>query len=150
MLQSTNTRSQRGEKEKNPPSESEANEENENDLSLMDRTRKMRQAKENAKKKARFQQVAEEEAAQLDQLVADAREKVEATKAARLRAAESRRVLEQLQAELQDEGADPDSSEEDGQFVSKSEIGSIVAESIKSVVSIKKLEKITLYSLIFI
>ena len=102
----------------------------------MDRTRKMRQAKENAKKKARFQQVAEEEAAQLDQLVADAREKVEATKAARLRAAESRRVLEQLQAELQDEGADPDSSEEDGQFVSKSEIGSIVAESIKSVVSI--------------
>ena len=102
----------------------------------MDRTRKMRQAKENAKKKARFQQVAEEEAAQLDQLVADAREKVEATKAARLRAAESRRVLEQLQAELQDEGADQDSCEEDGQFVSKAEIGSIVAESIKSVVSI--------------
>ena len=97
----------------------------------------MRQAKENAKKKARFQQVAEEEAAQLDQLVADAREKVEATKAARLRAAESRRVLEQLQAELQEEGVDPDSSEEDGQFVSKSEIGAIVAESIKSVVSVQ-------------
>ena len=98
----------------------------------------MRQAKENAKKKARYQQVAEEEAAQLDQLVADAREKVEATKAARLRAAESRRVLEQLQAELQDDGADPDpdSSGEDSPYVSKSEIGNIVAESIKSVVSI--------------
>ena len=99
----------------------------------------MRQAKDNAKKKARFQQVAEEEAAQLDQLVADAREKVEATKAARLRAAESRRVLEQLHAELQEgqgEG-DPEFSEEgDGQFVSKSEIRAIVAESIKSVVSI--------------
>ena len=138
LFQSTNTRSQKGEKEKNPPSESEANDENEHDLSLMDRTRKMRQAKENAKKKARFQQVAEEEAAQLDQLVADAREKVEATKAARLRAAESRRVLEQLQSELQEE--DPDSNEEDGQddgqFVSKSEIGAIVANSIKSVVSI--------------
>ena len=135
MFQSTNTRSQRGEKEKNPPSESEANDENENDLSLMDRTRKMRQAKDNAKKKARFQQVAEEEAAQLDQLVADAREKVEATKAARLRAAESRRVLEQLHAELQDEEADQD-SEDDRQFVSRSEIGAIVADSIKSVVSI--------------
>ena len=97
----------------------------------------MRQAKENAKKKARFQQVAEDEAAQLDQLVADAREKVEATKAARLRAAESRRVLEQLQAELQEDGVDPDSSEEDsGHFVSKSEISALVAESIKSVVSI--------------
>ena len=136
LFQSTNTRSQRGEKEKNPPSESEANEENENDLSLMDRTRKMRQAKENAKKKARFQQVAEDEAAQLDQLVADAREKVEATKAARLRAAESRRVLEQLQAELQDGEPDPESSEEDTQFVSKTEIGAIVANSIKSVVSV--------------
>ena len=102
----------------------------------MDRTRKMRQAKENAKKKARFQQVAEEEAAQLDQLVVDAREKVEATKAARLRAAESRRVLEQLQAEIQDDGLDPDSCEDDGHFVSKSEIGALVAESIKSVVSI--------------
>ena len=113
-------------------------EENENDHSLMDRTRKMRQAKENAKKKARYQQVAEEEAAQLDQLVADAKEKVEATKAARLRAAESRRVLEQLQAELQDDGVDPDpeSSEDDNQFVSKSEISNLVAESIKSVVSI--------------
>ena len=63
------------------------NEENENDLSLMDRTRKLRQARDNAKKKARFQQVAEEEAAHLGQLVVDAREKVEATKAARMRAA---------------------------------------------------------------
>ena len=101
----------------------------------MDRTRKMRQAKENARKKARFQQVAEEEAAELDQLVADAREKVEATKAARLRAAESRRMLEQLHSELQDEDQDS-REEEDNQFVSKSEIGAIVANSIKSVVSV--------------
>ena len=37
-----------------------------------------------------MQQAAKEEAAHLDQLVADVREKVEATKAAKLRSAESR------------------------------------------------------------
>ena len=102
----------------------------------MDRTRKLRQARENAKKQGRFQQIAEDEAAQLDQLVTDAREKVEATKAARVRAAESRKVLEELHAELQDGDGDPESSDEgEAQFVSKSEIGALVADSIKSVVS---------------
>ena len=97
----------------------------------MDRTRKLRQARENAKKKGRFQQIAEDEAAQLDQLVADAREKVEATKAARLRAAESRKVLEELHAELQEGEGDPDFSDEgEANFVSKSEIGSLVALSL--------------------
>ena len=62
----------------------------------MDRTKQIRQARENAKKKACFQQVAEEEATHFDQLVAEAREKVKATKAARLQTAESRRVLEEL------------------------------------------------------
>ena len=127
---------QKGKKEKNPPSESEANDEVDHDSSLMDRTRKLRQARENAKKKGRFQQIAEDEAAQLDQLVADAQEKVEATKAAKLRAAESRKVLEELHAELQDGDGDPESSDDgEVQFISKSEIGSLVADSIKSVVS---------------
>ena len=136
LFQSFNTRLQKGKKEKNPPSESEANDEVDHDSSLMDRTRKLRQARENAKKKGRFQQIAEDEAAQLDQLVADAQEKVEATKAAKLRAAESRKVLEELHAELQDGDGDPESSDDgEVQFISKSEIGSLVADSIKSVVS---------------
>ena len=66
----------------------------------MDRTRRLRQAREQAKKKARQ---AEEEAADLDQLVIETREKVEAAKAAKLRSAESRRMLEELQAELADD-----------------------------------------------
>ena len=69
-----------------------------NDSSIMDRTRRLRQARNDAKKKARAQQGAEDEAAELDQLVEDAREKLEATKAAKLRAAESRRILAELNA----------------------------------------------------
>ena len=103
----------------------------------MDRTRRLRQARDNAKQKARLQQVAEEEASQLDQFVIDAREKVEATKAARLRAAESRRILDQLQAELEEDPLASASPDEDAsQAVSKSDIGALVTDSLKSVVSL--------------
>ena len=107
----------------------------------MDRTRRLRQAREEAKKKARLQRVAEEEASQLDQYVADAREKLEATKAAKLRAAESRRILTELQNEMEEGHTDVESDHEvegDGatQMVSKTELSSLVADSIKSVVSI--------------
>ena len=105
----------------------------------MDRTRRLKRARDDAKKKARVQQVAEEEAAQFDQLVLDAREKVEATKAAKMRTAESRRILEELQAELSTEqpeaDSDPDPGELGSQFVSKADIGSLVASSLQSVVS---------------
>ena len=105
----------------------------------MDRTRRLRQARDRAKKNARMQQNAEDEAAQIDQMVEDAREKLEATKAAKLRAAESRRILDELQSELADEQADGDSDPGDGvddhQFVSKADIGSLVADSLRSVVS---------------
>ena len=104
----------------------------------MDRTRWLRQARDNVKKKARIQQVTEEEAAQLDQFVEDARQKVEAIKAAKNRAAESRRILDELQNEMlahQDEESDKEEVSSD-QFVSKADFGSMMASSLRSVVSI--------------
>ena len=106
----------------------------------MDRTRRLRQARENAKKKARVQQAAEEDAAQLDQLVAEAKQSMEATKAAKLRAAEARRFLDSIQNDV-DEGPTDDSDREGDadadQFVSKSDFGSMMADSLKSVVSMR-------------
>ena len=106
----------------------------------MDRTRSLRQARENAKKKARVQQAAEEDAAQLDQLVAEAKQSMEATKAAKLRAAEARRFLDSIQNDV-DEGPTDDSDREGDadadQFVSKSDFGSMMADSLKSVVSMR-------------
>ena len=144
ILQSSNTRSQKGEKEKNPlpPPSSDGETLDEHDDSIMDRTRRLRQARNEAKKKARVQQGAEEEAAELDQLVEDAREKLEATKAAKQRAAESRRILAELQAEMASEqdvvgGIDyPDGDKEESRFVSKDDFGTLVADSLKSVVSL--------------
>ena len=145
-MQSSYTRSQKGEKEKNPlpppPPSSDGetlDEHTDNDSSIMDRTRRLRQARNEAKKKARVQQGAEEEAAELDQLVEDAREKLEATKAAKLRAAESRRILAELQAEMasdQDGAINyPDGEREENRFVTKDDFSSLVADSLKSVVS---------------
>ena len=115
-------------------------EEPELDSSVMDRTKKLRQARDQFKKKARHQQSAEEESLHYDQLVAETREKVEAAKAAKIRTAESRRILEDLQSEVvsmedrgdsdQDQELDPDAP------VSRADIGALVASSIKSVVSI--------------
>ena len=146
FLQSSNTRSQKGEKEKNPlpppppPSDGETLDEHTvNDSSIMDRTRRLRQARNEAKKKARAQQGAEEEAAELDQLVEDAREKLEATKAAKRRAAESRRILAELQAEMvsdQDGVTNfPEGETDNSRFVTKDDFNSLVADSLKSVVS---------------
>ena len=107
------------------------------DSSVMDRTRQLWRAREDAKKKAQVQQVAEEEAAHFDQLVLDAREKVEATKVAKLRTAESRRILKELQSELASKQAEADSDpgEVESQFVSKVDIGSLLVSSLQSVVS---------------
>ena len=138
VFQSSNTRSQKGEKEKNPPPSSDAetvDDPTDHDTSVMDRTRRLRQARAQAKEKARVQQAAEDDAAQLDQLIADIQQRVEATKAAKLRSAESHRILDQLQAELAEE---QDRSEEDDvpdpdPSPSQNDIGSLVT-SIKSVV----------------
>ena len=139
FFQSSNTRSQKGEKEKNPPPPPSSDAETiddptDNDTSVMDRTRRLRQARAQAKEKARVQQAAEDDAAQLDQLIADIQQRVEATKAAKLRSAESHRILDQLQAELADE---QDRSEEDEvpdpDPSPSHDIGSLV-NSIKSVV----------------
>ena len=140
MFQSSNTRSQKGEKEKNPPPPSSdaetVDDPTDNDTSVMDRTRRLRQARAQAKEKARIQQAAEVDAAQLDSLIADIQQRVEVTRAAKLRSAESHRVLDQLQAELaeeqerseEDEVPDPDPIPS-----SQNDIGSLV-NSIKSVV----------------
>lgn len=138
LFQSPNTRSQKEEKDKNPvagPSEPELPEESDLDNSVMDRTRKLKQMRDQHKKKARSHQAAEEEALQFDQLVADLKEKVEATKAAKARTAESRRVIAELQSDLADE-EDPLESDQDSDTPdSKSDIGALVASSIQSAVS---------------
>ena len=109
------------------------------DSSIMDRTRRLRQARNDAKKKARAQQGAEDEAAELDQLVDDAREKLDATKAAKLRAAESRRILAELNAEMatdQDVGVPfPAGESDEARFVTKDDFGALMSDSLKSVVS---------------
>ena len=70
------------------------------DSSLIDCTKKLRLARDQFKKKAKQQQNLEEDALHIDQLVAETREKVEAIRATKARAAESRRQLEELQSEL--------------------------------------------------
>lgn len=100
----------------------------------MDRTKKLKLARYQYKKNARKQQTAEEESQHYDQLIADIKEKVEATRAAKARSAESRRLLEELQSELAEEEENVSDTEHDPP-VSKSEIGALVASSIQSSVS---------------
>ena len=103
------------------------------DASVMDRTKKLKLAWDTFKKKARHQQSLEEEAQQLDQLVADTKEKVEAIRAAKARAAESRRILQEYESEMADEEETASDIESD-QPVSKSDIGALVASSLRSTV----------------
>ena len=105
------------------------------DSSVMDRTKKLRQARDQNKKKARQQLSAEEEAQHLEQLASDLKDKVEATRLAKARSAESRRIIDDLQSEL---NAEDDSSENDrdADQISKTEVGNLVADSLKSAVSI--------------
>ena len=109
--------------------------EQELDSSVMDRTKKLRLARDQNKKKARQQLSAEKEAQHLEQLASDLKEKVEATWLAKVRAAESRRIIDDLQSEL---NAEDDSSDNDRDTdqVSKTEVGNLVADSLKSAVSI--------------
>ena len=116
------------------PSDQDAPEEPDLDNSVMDRTRKLKQMRDQHKKKAKSQQAAEEEALHFDQLVADLKEKVEATKAAKARTADSRRMIAELQSELT--GEEDDSDQESDSPVTKSDIGALVANSIQSAVSI--------------
>ena len=110
-------------------------EEQDLDASVMDRTKKLKLARDTFKKKARHQQSLEEEAQQLDQLVADTKEKVEAIRAAKARAAESRRILQEYESEMADEEeTTSDVEEASDQPVSKSDIGALVASSLRSTV----------------
>ena len=100
----------------------------------MDRTKKLKLARDTFKKKARHQQSLEEEALQLDQLVADTKEKVEAIRSAKARAAESRRILQEYETEMVEED-DAGSDIEPDPPVTKSEIGALMASSLRSSVS---------------
>ena len=134
----SNTRSQKGEKEKHPAASAstdpEVIEEQDLEASVMDRTKKLKLARDAFKKKARHQQSLEEEAHQLDQLVADTKAKVEAIREAKARAAESRRILQEYESEMADEEETPSDVEETSDPVSKSEIGALVASSLRSTV----------------
>ena len=121
------------------------------DSSVMDRTKKLRQKREEFKRKARQQHSAEEEAGHLDQIVAGLKEKVEATRAAKARAAESRRLIDDLQSELAAEEEIGEASEQDSDSpVSKSDIGALIASSLQTAMSIAHacfIAKYTIYTL---
>ena len=83
------------------------------DLSLMGRTKKQaKAARDNLKKNAQACSSLEEEALDLEELLAKSREKVEATKAARDRVARLRRELEAFESE---QHPDPDSDQDHDQ-----------------------------------
>ena len=118
------------------------------DSSVMDRTKKLRQKREEYKRKARQQHSAEEEAGHLDQVLASLKEKVEATRAAKARAAESRRLIDDLQSELAAEEEAGEASEQDSDSpVTKSDIGALIASSLQTAVSIAHPCFITEYSI---
>ena len=120
------------------------------DSSVMDRTKKLRQARDQNKRKARQQHSAEEEAQHLEQLAADLKEKVEATRQAKARSAESRRIIDELQSEINAEDEEFSDTERDTDQVSKTEVGNLVADSLKSAVSFLLFSFLNLFSSILI
>ena len=108
-----NTRSQKGEREKEKERGSdldEADQLSEADLSLMARTKRQAKfARENLKKNSKACSSLEEEALDLEELLAKSREKAESTKAARERVACLRRELEEFE---NGEYHDPDSDQD--------------------------------------
>ena len=119
-MQFLNTRSHKGEKEKEKVPDKDAVSVSdikdtvpEGDLSLMDRTkRQARAAREQHKKKTNAILSTEEEVLDLEEVVLQTRERVKATKAARSRAEALRRELQDLEEEeqsvlLSDEDASP-------------------------------------------
>ena len=103
-FQSSNTHSQRlerekeMEKEKDKDLESDVEEVADADLSLMDRTkRQAKAARELTKKRSKALSSAEEDVLDLEEMLAQAQQKADATKAARARAADLRRQLQALQ-----------------------------------------------------
>ena len=133
-------KSQRGEKEKDPfvPDQSEDQASDADaDTSLMDRTKKqVRAARDHHKKKSKSLHSTEDELLDLEQLLAETKEKAEATKAVKARSAAIRRQLDDLrQAEPEDpQGVESDSDPED-QPVTKSQIADLFSSSLHSSVS---------------
>ena len=86
------------EKEKDKDLESDVEEVADADLSLMDRTkRQAKAARELTKKRSKALSSAEEDVLDLEEMLAQAQQKADATKAARARAADLRRQLQALQ-----------------------------------------------------
>ena len=114
FFQHANTRSQKG--DKGDRDQAKASDLDDGDLvseadhSLMGRTKKQaKAARDNLKKNVQACSSLEEEALDLEELIAKSREKAESTKAARDRVARLRRELEELENE---QHQDPDSDQD--------------------------------------
>ena len=106
------------------------------DLSLMDRTkRQAKAAREQHRKKTSTLLSAEEEVLDLDEVLHQTRERVNATKAARSHAADLRRQLQELQEEEEEEEIrDSDQEQEVAATPDPTDAGAFVAASLKSAI----------------
>ena len=113
-FQSVITRSQKGEKEKDsfiPDNSEDQTSDVDADVSIMDRTKKqVRAARDHHKAKSKSLLSAEDKLLDLEQLLAETKEKAEATKAIKARSAD---ICRQLDALRNDEQGDPGGSDSD-------------------------------------
>ena len=110
----------------------------ESDSSQIQQTREQLKAAQAAiQKKAKAQQKADEESAQLAVLLDELRQKTEAANASKMRADELRQQLMEFQesADLEDEEESDEPTPPVEAPLSRSDIGSIVAEMLKKTVS---------------
>ena len=139
FFQSVITRSQKGEKEKDsfiPDYSEDQASDVDADVSIMDRTKKqVRAARDHHKAKSKSLLSAEDELLDLEQLLAETKEKAEATKAIKARSAEIRRQLDALTKEDHGDQAVSDSDPEDAP-VTKAQIGDLFSSSLQSAVSV--------------
>ena len=138
FFQSVITRSQKGEKEKDsfiPDHSEDQASDVDADVSIMDRTKKqVRAARDHHKAKSKSLLSAEDELLDLEQLLAETKEKAEATKAIKARSADIRHQLDALTKEDHGDQVVSDSDPED-EPVTKAQIGELFSSSLQSAVS---------------
>ena len=142
-FQYANTRSQKGDRDKDPARSDldDGDLVSEADNSLMARTKKQaKAARENLKKNSQACSSLEEEALDLEELLVKSREKAEATKAARDRVARLRRELEEFEGENfndhdQESDQDPDPAQP-AAVPAAPDVATALASSLQSVVII--------------
>ena len=142
FFQFLNTRSQKGDKNKDQGLEDDKNSDLDQDvseayLSLMDRTkRQAKSARENLKKNSKALSSYEEEAMDLEELLSQSRQKAEATKAARARVVALRRQLEEFEAETPDHPSDNEPEADVGNSAPAPDVASALAASLHASVSV--------------